>query len=90
MLFVPLCKVALPVNTPLPTATGCPSIWTVASFGVTVPCTLIVFVLTTAPLAGDATWRTTAPEAAWVLVLVLVFDEPQPAKTIAKIAAKPV
>jgi hypothetical protein len=77
IVVFPGWSAAVPVNTPLPTAAGCPWIWTVALVGSTVPRTVTLLAAITLPLVGEATTTATAPEPT-VLVVVEVV-EPQPA-----------
>jgi hypothetical protein len=87
IVVFPEWRAAVPVNTPLPTAAGCPWTWTVALIGVTVPRIVTLLAAITLPLVGAVTTTETAPEPT-VLVVVEVV-EPQPAIAAASTAMTP-
>lgn len=81
IVVLPACRVAVPVNTPLPTAAGWPWICTTASAGSTVPRTVTLLASMTLPLVGEVTVTMTVPE---LTVLVVVDPHPHTASTGAK------
>jgi hypothetical protein len=90
IVVFPPCSVAIPVNTPFPTAAGWPCIWTTALGGLTVPRMVTVSAAITLPLVGEVTTTVTVPEPeALVVLVVVVVVEPQPARATASATTIP-